>query len=150
MIGFFTVGIFCDLLLKGKYIYTCIVILHAFVFTLIVVNMISVIVVGNQTDSLFKKYIKVFAMVYGYFSSVGWILIFAVLPLYVTAKQREKHSFFEIPMAAQIFSVLNASQILLAMLLSSIFYLLPKNIIFGQILPSILLIVSLLPLKPLI
>ncbi len=45
---------------------------------------------------------------FGYFSSVGWLMVYVLLPLFIMGKEREKHSYWDIPMAAQIISVINA------------------------------------------
>lgn len=51
--------------------------------------------------------------IYGAFAGFVVVLVFYVLPLYITAKEREKHSYFEIPMAAQILAIINAANLLL-------------------------------------
>lgn len=45
---------------------------------------------------------------FGYFSSIGWLMIYILLPLFITGKEREKHSYWDIPMAAQNIAVINA------------------------------------------
>lgn len=146
LFGFFSIGICSDLLLKGKYIYTCIVLLHAVVLILVISNLICL---ATSDNNLFDFTGLTFYIIYGYICSFGWILIFVVLPLYVTAKEREKHSFFEIPMAAQIFSMLNSMQILLGMFVSSIFNLLPVNDpLFSQVIPCLFFMAALIPLLP--
>lgn len=96
MIGFATIGIITDFVFKGKYLYTIIISIHITSLILLSANIIYLSIKGKNLVELSNFYFYV----YGYLTSTGWVLIFIVLPLFITAKEREKHSYWEIPMAA--------------------------------------------------
>ena len=85
-----------DLLTKGKYIYLCIVSSIALCLTLLFANICYNY--ANNNSSLDTK--SPVCIMYGFLGSFYAVLVYNVLPLYITAKEREKHSYFEIPMAA--------------------------------------------------
>ena len=96
MAAFLTIGLFTDIIAKGSHLYTCIMLLHGLSFLLLAINIIYTAASGHN---LFGKNDCTF-LVFGYLSSCGWVLIYIIVPLYITAKQREKRAYFEIPMAA--------------------------------------------------
>lgn len=83
--------------------------------------------------------------IYGALVSFIVILATYVLPLYITAKEREKHSYFEIPMAAQILAIINAANLLL-----SAFYatLITAQDLVMQLIGAVLMCIALIPLLP--
>lgn len=109
MVAFLTIGIFTDLIAKGKYYYTCILVLHGISLTLLLVNIVYNLSTG---DNLYK-YNKWTFGVSGFLMSAGWFCVYLIVPLQIAAGYREKHSYFEIPMAAQIMGLLLSVQILL-------------------------------------
>jgi hypothetical protein len=87
----------------------------------------------------------VITFIYGALVSFIVILATYVLPLYITAKEREKHSYFEIPMAAQILAIINAANLLL-----SAFYatLITAQDLVMQLIGAVLMCIALIPLLP--
>lgn len=98
-------GIYTDLIGRGKYLYTVILSMHYVAVLLIAIK----IIVELACDSTFFSTGFWVYFLDGYLSSIGWVLIYLVLPLFVTGKEREKHSYFEIPVAAQILAIVNSS-----------------------------------------
>lgn len=139
--GLLCIGLFSDLLTKGKYIYfhiTCNVAVALFVVFIDICY-------DFAHDKVFSDCKSYVCAIYGFLGSMLTILVYYVLPLYVTAKEREKHSYFEIPMAAQIFAMVNVIKILLAIIDTALTVSSSKTL---QVIGFLLGCCSIVPLLP--
>jgi hypothetical protein len=85
-----------------------------------------VTLIVNQDQALQISKSSVYNGFLGWLITVNFVLLFYVLPLYISSKLREKRAYWEIPMAAQTFALFELLLILVSEAISPLAF-----IIFG-------------------
>lgn len=91
---------------------------------LVLAGLVTLIV--NQDQALQISKSSVYNGFLGWLVTVNFVLLFYVLPLYISSKLREKRAYWEIPMAAQTFALFELLLILVSEAISPLAF-----IIFG-------------------
>ena len=91
---------------------------------LVLAGLVTLIV--NQDQALQISKSSVYNGFLGWLVTADFVLLFYVLPLYISSKLREKRAYWEIPMAAQTFALFELLLILVSEVISPLAF-----IIFG-------------------
>ncbi len=120
MFGFISVGLLTDLVGKGVYFYSVYLGFHMFNIVLVFIALVAFLVNPAESSSILQSI--VYNGFLGWLVTVNFVLLFYVLPLYISSKLREKRAYWEIPMAAQTFAMFELLLYVVSNIFSPIFF----------------------------
>ena len=115
-----SVGLLTDLVGRGVYFYSVFLGFHILNTLLVFIALVAFLI--NPVFSSSVLYSTAYNGFVGWLVTVNFVLLFYVLPLYISSRLREKRAYWEIPMAAQTFALFELLLVLVSKTISPIFY----------------------------
>lgn len=115
-----SVGLLTDLVGKGVYFYSVYFFFHLFNILLVLIALVAFLVDPAESNLILIS--KIYNSFLGWLVTVNFVLLFYVLPLYISSRLREKRAYWEIPMAAQTFALFELLLYIVSKVISPIFF----------------------------
>lgn len=147
-LGFASLGLFCDLLLRGKALY---VLVTFFISLETIILVVTTIFWNASGKDLSKTQSLVLYAMQGYVETITKILQLVVIPIVIAGKYRDQVDINSMPLAAQILGIVQVVCIIvpitIAVLIDGIFDLISgQHFIIGGCASILLLVSSIIPI----